>query len=146
MKTKNKKIYENGGELQGQQTGQMIGSTLGSALNLMVPGVGAIASPILGQIGASIGAKRDMTKVLQDHFNGMSTSTNPYGNYENGGVLTGALNSALYHGDDHDAPSGGITVNNDGVPSSGGNNKVEGGEVVVNLKGKKIVFSKKLKV
>ena len=87
-----KKKYENGGILNGsssQQTGQMIGSGLGSLLNLAVPGLGTIVSPLLGQLGSQIGAKKDMTKVLQDHFSSLSQSTNPYGNYEKGGEIKG---------------------------------------------------------
>ena len=39
---------------QGQEAGQMIGSSVGKAADLIMPGLGSIASPILGAIGGII--------------------------------------------------------------------------------------------
>lgn len=140
VKTGKMKSFGNGGELQGQQ----IGSTLGALSNLAIPGLGAVLSPLLGQIGSQIGAKIDMTKVLQDHYKSMSNSTNPYGNYENGGTISGLEGLVKYDGASH--AQGGIQVNAQGIPSSNGVAEVEGDEVTMRSGNKTFVFSSKLKI
>ena len=147
MKKKTKKIYELGGSFdntQGQQTGAAIGNIAGQSLNLLVPGLGAIAAPLLGQLGSQIGAKQDMTKALQDHFNSLSTSTNPYGNYALGGEISGL--DGLIKNDGATHAQGGVPVNAQGIPSSNPVAEVEKDEVTMRSGNKSFVFSKKLVV
>jgi len=105
--------------------------------------LGAIA-PLLGQLGSQIGQKSDMTKVLNDHFNSMSTSTNPYGNYALGGEISGLDGLIKYDGASHS--NGGIQVNAQGIPSVNPVAEVEDGEVTMRSGNKSYVFSKKLRV
>lgn len=143
-----KKKFNVGGNIDNnnQQLGNNIGSIAGQSLNLLVPGLGAIAAPILSQLGSQIGAKQDMTKALQDHFNSMSNSTNPYGNYKNGGEISGYEGLLTYNGDSHEAPSGGIDVTSTGLPTPSSNQQVEGGETVRRVGKKAYVFSDTLKL
>lgn len=144
-KLKNK--LELGGTLNGtnsQQKGQMVGNLAGTALSLALPGIGSVVAPLLGQLGSQIGAKQDMTKALQDHFNSMSTSTNPYGNYALGGEISGLDGLIKYDGASH--ANGGIQVNAQGIPSSNPVAEVEDGEVTMRSGNKSYVFSKKLRV
>lgn len=147
MKKKTKKIYELGGTLNGtnsQQKGQMVGNLAGTALSLALPGIGSVVAPLLGQLGSQIGAKQDMTKALQDHFNSMSISTNPYGNYALGGEISGLDGLIKYDGASH--ANGGIQVNAQGIPSSNPVAEVEDGEVTMRSGNKSYVFSKKMKI
>lgn len=140
----NKKMFQLGGNLNGsnsQQKGQMVGNLAGTALSLAgIPGL----APLLGQLGSQIGAKQDMTKALQDHFNSMSTSTNPYGNYALGGEISGLDGLIKYDGASH--ANGGIQVNAQGIPSTNPVAEVEDGEVTMRSGNKSYVFSKKMKI
>jgi len=146
MKKKCKNKYEMGGTLNdtnAQQKGQMIGSGIGSLLNFAIPGLGAVASPLLGQLGSQIGAKQDMTKALQDHFNSLSQSSNPYGNYALGGEIKGGYENLLQlSGNTH--AQGGIQVNAQGIPTETGVAEVEAGETALRLGDKTFIFSKHL--
>lgn len=141
--------YNVGGSLNGngqQQTGQTVGNLAGIALSLALPGVGSLLAPVLGQVGSMIDKKAMQTKLLQDHFNSMSNSTNPYGNYKNGGEISGYEGLLKYDGDSHEAPSGGIDVTSTGLPSPSSNQQVEGGETVRRVGKKAYVFSDTLKL
>lgn len=126
---KNKKKYDMGGILAS------LGQT---GLDMAMPGLGSIVSPLIGLMQEKAG----QVKVLQDHFKSMSSSTSPYGNYEKGGTLGDGVH--LYDGLSH--AMGGIGVNNDGVPSVSEENEVEDGEVKVKYNNKVVIFSKKLKI
>ncbi len=136
--------HELGGALndtQGQQTGSNIGQFAGLALSLAgIPGL----SPLLGQLGSQIGVKQDMTKALQDHFNSLSTSTNPYGNYALGGEISGLDGLIKYDGATR--AQGGVPVNAQGIPSSNPVAEVEKDEVTMRSGNKNFVFSKALKI
>lgn len=65
--------------------------------------------------------------------------------YQNGGMLQGSEDAAMYKGASHDG--GGIGVNSAGIPSPNTPLEVEGEEFRINLPNKKTyIFSKKLKV
>lgn len=132
---KYKKKYEMGGELA---------AVAPQLLNLALPGLGSVASPVVSTlIGKALEQKNQM-KVMNDHFNSMSTSTNPYGNYAMGGTLGGDSKAPMYNGNSHS--EGGIQVDAKGTPSTNPVAEVEDGEVVIQLKGKSHILSSKLKV
>jgi hypothetical protein len=141
------KTFELGGTLdqqvgnQNQNVGSAVGSVAGMALTAAgVPGLG----PVLSQLGSMIGKKSDEMKVLRDHFNSLNQSTNPYGNYANGGELSGLEGVLNVNAPSHD--NGGLNVNAKGIPSPKPVAEIEGDETVATVKGKKIIFSKKLKI
>lgn len=135
-----KKKYEMGGELLASAAPQL----LGMGLNAVAPGLGSVVSPLASTlIGKALEQKNQM-KVVNDHFNSMSTSTNPYGNYAMGGVLMGDAKAPVYNGNNH--TEGGIQVDSKGTPSINPVAEVEDGEVVIQLKGKSYILSNKLKI
>lgn len=84
-------VYEDGGEIyvryeEGGAINPAIGSALSLGLNAVLPGSGAIVDPLMGIVN-QIKQKQDMNKVLSDHFKSLNQSTNPYGNYEDGGLI-----------------------------------------------------------
>ena len=133
-----KKKYEMGGELA-TLAPQLLGLGLNAA-----PGLGSVASPVVSTlIGKALEQKNQM-KVMNDHFNSMSTSTNPYGNYAMGGILGGDSKAPVYDGNNHS--EGGIQVDAKGTPSTNPVAEVEDGEVVIQLKGKSHILSSKLRI
>lgn len=136
MKKKTKK-YNNGGDLASALAPDLVGLGLNAAL----PGLGTVVSPLIDMALQ----KSKQSKILQDHFNSMSQSTNPYGNYEKGGEIASGYEDLIkYSGDSHSAPSGGINVDQSGLPTPESNNQVEAGEVTLRVGNKGFVFSKKL--
>lgn len=84
-------VYEEGGEIyvryeEGGAINPALASTLSLGLNAILPGSGAVVDPLMGIVN-QIKQKQDMNKVLSDHFKSLNQSTNPYGNYENGGPV-----------------------------------------------------------
>lgn len=136
--------YELGGSLNGntkQETYGNIGNIAGMALTLAgIPGMG----PVLSGLGSKIGANQDMSKAIQDHFNSLNKSSNPYGNYALGGEIQGDENLFKYKGNSH--INGGINVSQSGLPTENSNNEVEGGETTLRVGTKGYVFSKSLKI
>lgn len=132
--------HEEGGTLSSANKGELVGQGLGAALTLAgLPGLG----PVLGQVGAMIGAKKDEKQALKNSFNEVQNSVNPYG-FEKGGQLKGDEDLMTYKGNDH--AQGGISVEENGIPSKQGINEVEGDETVYKINGKSYIFSKKLKL
>jgi len=129
---KKKKKYNIGGELlqMGLQTGG----------NMLVPGLGSVASMLLGK-----GLEQDaMGKQIQKNMQKVNATTNPY-QFKNGGMLKGSEDAAMYKGNSHQ--SGGIGVNKQGIPDPNTMLEVEGEEFKVNLPDKKTyIFSKSLKI
>jgi hypothetical protein len=123
-----------------------VGGAIGAASNLLVPGLGSVLSPLLSGLGSMIGQKDDESYALNQHFNQVNTSTNPY-QLEHGGVI-GDDDNFQYKGNSHS--QGGIDVDSFGMPTSSSNVEVEGEEsaadVIVNGKKIKYVFSNKLKI
>jgi hypothetical protein len=129
---KKKKKYNIGGELlqMGLQTGG----------NMLVPGLGSVASMLLGQ-----SLEQDaMGKQIQKNMQKVNTTTNPY-QFKDGGILEGSEDAAMYKGNSHQG--GGIGVNEQGIPDPNTMLEVEGEEFKVNLPDKKTyIFSKSLKI
>lgn len=123
-----------------------IGQGIGQALNLVLPGIGTLAAPILGAIGSKIGMNDDMAKAMNKDYANTNNTVNPY-QLEMGGMI-GDDDSAQYKGKTHS--EGGIDVDSNGLPVANSSVEVEDGETMVELKvgGKKInyVFSNKLKI
>lgn len=132
-KNKTKKKYEDGGELNPALTG-----LIGTGLSAINPALGAIAMPLLNMFS------QQPSQILNDHFNQVKTSPNPYG-YEKGGQL-GYEDLIVYNGPSH--KEGGIPISNDGNAMSSGDAmaEVEGGETVWRIGDKRYVFSQKLKI
>jgi hypothetical protein len=125
---------------------QSVGSTIGSLSNFIVPGLGSVLSPLLGGIGGMIGQKDDEAVALQEHYNQVNTTTNPY-QLQNGGAI-GSEDNFKYQGNTH--AQGGIDVDKNGLPVATSDVEVEGGENMVdlNINGKRVkyVFSNTLKI
>lgn len=141
MKKKLKKC-ENGGELAASIAPQL----LGQAANLALPGSSAIVTPLLQGLIGQIQEKNAQGQILNDHFNSLNVSTNPYGNtptFEKGGMLEGLDGILSYNGASHKA--GGIGVNAQGIPSPNPIAEVEDGEVMYKVGDKIMIFSNKLK-
>ena len=139
MKKKCKTKYKDGGELLSAIAPQAISM----GLNALVPGLGSIASPIVGGLIQQGQQKSNELQMLNDHFNSTKIQTNPYG-YENGGQLQGSENVSEFNGLSH--ALGGIDVNAMGVPSANPTAEVEGGETKTTIGGKTFIFSKTLRV
>lgn len=86
--------------------------------------------------------------VSNQMMDAMGTGLPSYATYaEKGGMLTGREGAAMFVGDKHSAPSGGIAVTPNGVPMPASNQLVEGGEVSYKLRdGRTYIFSEKLKI
>lgn len=127
-----KEKYSLGGELL--QMGLQVGG------NALVPGLGSVASMLLGK-----GLEQDaMGKQMQKNMQKVNATTNPY-QFQDGGMLQGSEDAAMYKGNSHQA--GGIGVNDQGIPDPNTPLEVEGEEFKINLPDKKTyIFSKKLKV
>lgn len=120
--------------------GGNLGSLLGTAGSLSgIPFLGEIGM----QIGNNISNKTNDLKILQDHYNSLRTSTNPY-QLADGGELTGDEDVAIYKGKEHS--EGGIKVNSQGIPTNDAVAEVENEEVSFDIKGQKYIFSKRLKI
>lgn len=123
-----------------------VGGAIGGLSNLVVPGLGAVLSPLLSGLGSMIGKKDDESYALNQHFNQVNTTTNPY-QLEKGGII-GDDDNFQYKGNSHS--QGGIDVDAMGMPTMSSNVEVEGDEsaadVIVNGKKIKYVFSNKLKI
>lgn len=172
MKDKKKK-YNNGGEVDKQGNGMQnlaglaqtvpgliqafsgksasskaagVGNALGAASNLIVPGLGSVLSPLLSGLGSMIGQKDDEAYALQQHYNQINTTTNPY-QLSHGGAI-GDTDNYKFKGNSH--ANGGIDIDQFGMPTPSSNLEVEGEEsaadVIVNGKKIKYVFSNKLKI
>ena len=157
-KIKNK--YGLGGELL------MTGLQLGG--NALFPGLGTA----LGAIAGNEMQNMEQSKIMQQHYNNVEATSNPYQLYQNGGHLMtynsysknkkmtkgqvmqklqlggfidGALDNFQYKGNTH--AQGGINVTDRGIPVSSSNKEVEADEVTIKLKGKpSYVFSRRLKI
>lgn len=123
-----------------------IGSAIGAASNFIVPGLGAVLSPLLGGLAQMIGKKDDEAYALNEHYNQVNTVTNPY-QLKDGGVV-GNEDNFKFKGKTH--AEGGINISKDGLPVAHSNIEVENGEnfVDVTINGKRIkyVFSDTLKI
>lgn len=127
----------------GGQIGSALGTAVGSAANFIVPGLGSILSPILGNIGNLLGGKVDAKKTMREQLSQSTVNTNPYG-FEDGGLLTGKDDLSFYKGRSH--RTGGIKVNTKGIPTYNPTAEVEGGESRVRIGNHGYIFSKKLKI
>ena len=74
---------EYGGDLATAIAPQLIGT----AANAALPGLGAVVTPVLSAVLQSIVGKKNELKTITDHLTSLSPSTNPYGNYKNGGEI-----------------------------------------------------------
>lgn len=124
-------------------------SGLGSAGGSAIPGIGAIASPILGALGGAIGGKIDEVKAEREKYNQTDIVLDPYqlklGGYLKNGSISGQHDLLKYNGAEHSA--GGIPVDGDGIPTNTPDAEVENNETTYTTpKGKKYVFSKTLKL
>lgn len=123
-----------------------VGNALGAASNLIVPGLGSVLSPLLSGLGSMIGQKDDEAYALQQHYNQINTTTNPY-QLAYGGAI-GDTDNYKFKGNSH--ANGGIDIDQFGMPTPSSNLEVEGEEsaadVIVNGKKIKYVFSNKLKI
>lgn len=123
-----------------------VGNALGAASNLIVPGLGSVLSPLLSGLGSMIGQKDDEAYALQQHYNQINTTTNPY-QLAYGGAI-GDTDNYKFKGNSH--ANGGINIDQFGMPTPSSNLEVEGEEsaadVIVNGKKIKYVFSNKLKI
>jgi len=126
--------YSEGGDL----AGQLIGLGLNS-----IPG-GSIVAPLVGGIIDQIGQKKQQSQILNDHYNSVKVTTNPYGYMDNGGELSGSDAVSMFEGLSHN--QGGVQVSQDGIPSNNPVAEVEGGETKYTIKGKTHIFSKSLKI
>lgn len=131
---KNKKIkYKDGGTMNPELTG-----LIGTGLSVINPALGAVATPMLNMFN-----QENPNQVINDHFNQVKTSTNPYG-YEKGGEL-GYEDLIKYEGNSH--AEGGIPVGNTGLPSNETTrHEVEGEETSWRIGNKTYVFSNKYKI
>lgn len=131
-KVSGKKLYSSGGEIS------QLAPLLGSAANLAIPGVGAIATPMLELVGNWLDGRTDNKLALKQNSKV----------YALGGKLEGELGPGMseYAGPQH--KFGGIMVTKTGTPAPGNTgDNVEGGEVLVTLPKLGVhVFSKRLKV
>ena len=138
-----KSKYETGGDLATAIAPQLIGMVSNAAL----PGASAVVTPILNAVLQSIVGKKNELKTISDHLTSLSSSTNPYGNYKLGGEIKNGYEDLLvYGGDSHSAISGGVTVNEKGVPSELGTSQVEGKETALRIGTKTFIFSNSLKI
>lgn len=97
-----------------------------------------IAASVIGGLGSAMIEKN---KAVNEFKNSLNTNTL----YEHGGMLEGRKDALEYEGPSHE--QGGIPIDDKGNPVSMPTSKeVEGDEVVVNIDGKKYIFSKKLKI
>jgi len=129
---KKKKKYNLGGEL--------LQSGVGAVGNMLLPGLGTVASGVLGKF-----LEQDaMGDQVQKNMEKVQSVKNPY-SFQDGGMLQGATDAATFKGNSHS--QGGIGVNANGVPAANTKLEVEGEEFKVNLPNKKTyIFSTKLKV
>lgn len=123
-----------------------VGNAIGAASNLIVPGLGSVLSPLLSGLGSMIGQKDDEAYALQQHYNQINTTTNPY-QLALGGAI-GDTDNYKFKGNSH--ANGGINIDQFGMPTPSSNLEVEGEEsaadVMINGKKIKYVFSNKLKI
>ena len=126
-----------------KELGGQIGQMAGQSLNMVAPGVGEIAAPLLGIAGELIEKKITGANRLNKQWSRMTANTNPFG-YQYGGALTGRHDLAMYKGRSH--RNGGIMVSAKGTPSANPEAEVEGGEARIITGDKTFIFSKKLKV
>lgn len=123
-----------------------VGNAIGAASNLVVPGLGSVLSPLLSGLGSMIGQKDDEAYALNQHYNQINATTNPYQLAKGGAV--GDADNYQYKGNSH--ANGGIDIDQFGMPTTSSNLEVEGEEsaadVMINGKKIKYVFSNKLKI
>ena len=137
-----------GGELKKYSTGGNLGVSdltgiLGTGLTMINPVLGKAVSPLLNATGQSIDTQQEENQVVNDHFNQVKTSTNPYG-YEKGGEL-GYEDLIKYDGNSHE--EGGIPVGNTGLPSDETTqHEVEGEETAWKVGNKTYIFSNKYRL